>query len=389
MSGFFTKDTAVLDVTSRTVCAMVGVKQAQSVFGIVASEENSHSGFENGEWLDIADTERAAVAALKAATEKSQTRVKTLFIGVPGEFLAIKTRRVCVTLDRSRRVIDADIDYLIKKGANFPHNGFSVINSSAIYYSVDTSDKLYSDVRGLTASKVEGYVSYLLCEDVFTDLIDKTAAECGFKEVRYVASQWAQGIALLEKEQRDNPYVLIDIGYISSTVAVGRGEGLLDVKSFSLGGGHISADIYEALEVPFELAEEAKELCDLNLNYSDNAVLVSDGSHVVYAADTCEIVRAELDSFAQILSDILAEEEAAVPEYAPIYLTGEGIASMRGAKKYLSEALGKSIEIVTPILPGYVRPEDSSKIALLTVADTLNKEGAKGVIKRIFSGGKR
>ena len=34
MSGLFTKDIVVLDVTSRLISAIVGVKKAQSVFGI-------------------------------------------------------------------------------------------------------------------------------------------------------------------------------------------------------------------------------------------------------------------------------------------------------------------------------------------------------------------
>lgn len=72
------------------------------------------------------------------------------------------------------------------------------------------------------------------------------------------------------------------------------------MKSFSMGGAHICADIFEALDVPFEMAEEAKRLVDLNLNYSDEAVLVSDGENAVYAQDACEIAKNRLDVFAEI-----------------------------------------------------------------------------------------
>lgn len=145
------------------------------------------------------------------------------------------------------------------------------------------------------------------------------------------------------------------------------------MKSFSMGGAHICADIFEALDVPFEMAEEAKRLVDLNLNYSDEAVLVSDGENAVYAQDACEIAKNRLDVFAEILSDIFKEIEDDAPSYMSVYLTGEGVASMRGAKKYLSEQLGKNIEIITPKLPGFVKPEDSSKASLLVMADNLSK----------------
>lgn len=143
------------------------------------------------------------------------------------------------------------------------------------------------------------------------------------------------------KEQRDSVYMLIDIGYLSSSVCIAKGEGILEMKSFSMGGAHICADIYEALDVPFDMAEEAKRLVDINLNYNDEAVLVGDGENVVYAADACEIAKNRLDVFADVISDIFKEIEEDAPSYVPVYLTGEGVASMRGAKKYLSEQLGK------------------------------------------------
>lgn len=182
-------------------------------------------------------------------------------------------------------------------------------------------------------------------------------------------------------------FAVADIGYISSSLLVGSGEGILDLKSFSLGGGHISADMCEALDVDFELAEKARELVDLNLNYADDAILVADaGDNVIYGTEACEIVRAALDSFAEIIGGIL--DEAELPSYAPLYLTGEGIAAIRGAKKYLGTALGRTVEIVAPKLPGYAKPCNATKISLLVVAESLAKFNFAESIKKLFNGGK-
>ena len=62
---------------------------------------------------------------------------------------------------------------------------------------------------------------------------------------------------------------------------------------------------------------------------------------------------------------------------------------MRGVKKYLSEKVGKNIELITPKLPGYVNAEESSKTALLLMSDTLSKNSIGDVIKSIFNGGKK
>ena len=76
-------------------------------------------------------------------------------------------------------------------------------------------------------------------------------------------------------------------------------------------------------------------------------------------------------------------------KYPTNALASRFVASMRGAKKYLSEQLGKNIEIITPKLPGFVKPEDSSKASLLVMADNLSKFDFGAFIKKLFNGGKK
>ena len=389
MGNIFTKDIAVLDVTSRLVSAIVGAKKAQSVFGIKAVSEQACQGYENGEWFDAVDTVQVAKDVLVDAMKKAGSRTKRLFISVPAEFVTVVCKEVSVTLDKTRRVLDEDIDYLLEKGNDFEGSGYETINTSAIYFAIDDNEKLFSDVRGMNAERIEACVSYVLCEKSYLEMFDEVGASLGFKDIRYIATPWAECMGLLEKEQRDKVYMLIDVGYMSTSVALAKGDGILDLKSFSMGGAHIAGDIYEALEVPFELAEEAKRLVDLNLNYTKDAVLVSSGEDLVRAADALEVAKSRLDVFADIFGDIFKEIEADVPGYMEVYLTGEGIASIRGAKKYLSEQLGKNIEIITPKLPGFIKPEDSSKASVLLMADTLSKSSFGEVIKKIFNGGKK
>ncbi|MCM1305685.1 MAG: hypothetical protein NC303_00015 [Firmicutes bacterium] len=389
MSGLFTKDIVVLDVTSRLISAIVGVKKAQSVFGIKSIVETEQPGYADGEWFDKNETLQAAEQALSQAMVAANSRAKRLFIGVPSEFVLVVSKHVSVRLDRRRRIADDDIDFLLRKGNDFYLSDFIVVNTSAVYFAINGDEKLYSDVRGMYADSVDACVSYVLAERRFVNMFDGVADKLGFKDVRYIASNWAECVALLDNEQRENTYVLIDVGYLSSSVSIAKGEGVLDMKSFSLGGAHISADICEALDVPFEYAEEAKSLVDINLNYSDGKWLVHRDEQEIMACEVVPIVKGRLDVFASVISSIIDGFAENTSSYLPIYLTGEGIASMRGARKYLSEKIGKNIELVTPKLPGFVKAEDSSKTALLLMADTLYKEGIGGMIKSIFNGGKK
>ena len=389
MSGLFTKDIVVLDVTSRLISAIVGVKKAQSVFGIKSIVEKEQSGYADGQWFDEAEMVTTVKSVLAEAMRSANSRSKRLFVGVPGEFVSVVSKRVSVRLDRRRRIADDDIDYLLQKGNDFGPSDFVLINTSAVYFSINGDEKLYADVRGMYADSVDACISYVLAERRFVKTFDRIGEELGFSDVRYVASNWAECVALLDNEQRENTYVLIDVGYLSSSVSIAKGEGVLDMKSFSLGGAHISADICEALDVPFEYAEEAKDIVDINLNYSENKWLVKRDGQEIKACEVVPIVKSRLDVFADIILNILDGFSENTSSYLPIYLTGEGIASMRGARKYLSEKIGKNIELVTPKLPGFMNAEDSSKTALLLMADTLLKTGIGDVIKSIFNGGKK
>ncbi len=394
MSGLFTKDIVVLDVTSRLISAIVGVKKAQSVFGIKSVVEKSHPGYEDGVFYDLAQTVRTVEEVLSEAMRNTNSHSRRLFIGVPAEFVTVVSKNVSLKFDRRRRIVDDDIDYLFAKGNDFADSAFALINTSAVYYAMDGDDKLYSDIRGFYADGIEACVSYMLAERTFIDTLDAIAKDLGFKDIRYVATNWAECVTLLESNQRESAFVLVDIGYLSSSVSLAQGEGVLDMKSFSVGGGHIAGDICEALEIPFDLAEEAKRSVDINLKYDNDAMLVSqyDEDGNLYEVKSCEaaqIAKGRLDLIAALLKGIIDGFGSAVPSYMPVYLTGEGIASMRGAIKYLSEKVGKELEIVMPKLPGFVKPEDSSKTSLMLIADTLAKRSFGDKIKSIFNGGKR
>ncbi|MDE6302459.1 MAG: cell division FtsA domain-containing protein, partial [Clostridia bacterium] len=305
------------------------------------------------------------------------------------EFATVVNKDVSINLDRRRHIADDDIDYLIARGKDFDEKNYICANTAAVYYSIDGDEKLITDVRGMTAQRVSARISYMLAEKRFVSMFDRIASDLGFRDVRYIVSDWAQCVMLLDEEQREDSFALLNIGYLSSSVTLAKGEGLLGMRSFSVGGGHISADIYSALEVPFDLAQEAKDMLDLNLNYAEDAVLVRDDNYIIYAGDACEIAKSRLNMLADVIATIFKDFAEDAPSYLPIYLTGDGIASMRGAKKYLSEKLKKNIEILTPTLPGFITAKDSSKTALLLMADTLSGGSLGDMIKSIFSGGKK
>ena len=74
---------------------------------------------------------------------------------------------------------------------------------------------------------------------------------------------------LLSDTKRENPSIIVDCGYLSTSVSITKGNGLLSLNSFSVGGAQVTSDLSECLKISYNEAEELKKqiiLC-INLSY--------------------------------------------------------------------------------------------------------------------------
>ncbi len=371
MKSIFSNDIAILDVTSKSVVSLIGAKSAPGLFSVKADVEENYSGFGGGNWFDKDDLMQAVSYVLKTAKRQSKTHARTLHISVPSEFLSVQTVDVQISLDRSRRIVDEDIKFLIAKGDTFSSQDYVSISEIPMYFQVDDSDLLFADVRNKRAKVVKSRISYVLCDREYVDIFESLAIDAGYKRTKFVSSTWSMALGLLESEQRDDGFMLINTDYLTTSVMLGSGDGIIDLKSFSLGGGHIAGDIYSSLEIPFDIAEYAKDVVDLNLEYSADSVLYSKGELSVLAKQVAEIVRCDVETIAETVLKIKKNYEFDLPYTMPIYITGESVACVRGAVKVFSEIFDRKVEVVSPNMPNYSENKHSSKIALLKVAETL------------------
>ena len=51
-----------------------------------------------------------------------------------------------------------------------------------------------------------------------------------------------------------------------------------------------------------------------------------------------------------------------------VYITGEGVKAVRGTAEHLSNRLVKNVEIISPAVPYYDKPQFSSLLSLLNIA---------------------
>lgn len=363
-------ETAILDFGSSKITVLIGERGVNDTINVKGFGASKYAGFGNGEWVKPEELGEAINKAITAAESNSGIKIMHLYIGVPGEFTAVDCREVNVALPKRRKINDNDVLALMDAGDDFDQSVSEVINIQPIYYNLDNDRRVLQPV-GVISSKLGGVLSYITAEVRFTGFIRKILADMGITSVEYVSSVLAESLLLFDETERDNTAVLIDVGYFTTSVAVIRGDGILSLGSFSLGGAHITGDLAESLGISFTDAENLKRKVVLSINASDNDIYEIGGDNGVKTLSASlvnEIVIHRVFVIGKMVEKCLEMCKYETPDYIPYSLTGGGISYIRGAKDVLSQKLGRNVEVVTPRLPQVNKPDMSSSWGLLDMA---------------------
>jgi len=205
----------------------------------------------------------------------------------------------------------------------------------------------------------------------------------------------AQSIYLLPKKKREGYAFLLDIGFMTSSISVVYGNGIVHEEKFNCGIASVLVALIKTLGVDYAVAEEMLELANISggniprdLTYStelDERVF-----SVQYIND---VIKWGLDGLCErvdvFLRKYYREKKTLAMSVNPISVTGEGISGIKGAAEHISKRIGWLTETVCPDLPYYDKPTCSSRIALLNMA--LSDRKQKSWWQSIFNnfGGKK
>ena len=371
---------AVLDIGSSKITALVGTRGANDTICIKAFDETAYSGFQDGAFFE---PEKAALAIKKGITSiqrLTKSLPSVVWVGVPGEFSASVCRDAGVAFRSRRKVSEIDVEELFDGADVFGENrDYTVTDRTAVSYTLDDSVRTLHPV-GQTCSKISAQLCFVLAEKRFTAFVSKILNGLGVSEVRFVSALLAEGRYLFDEEERETPKVLVDAGFITTSVAVFRGDGMIANKTFPMGGGHITADLCECLHMSYEDADLLKGKVSLDLEVADDEKYDLGQGKTQLCSIVHQIVTDRLDVFVKLIRRCLTE--CGLEKERDLSLTGGGIAYLKGARGYLSRQLATEIEVRSPGLPAVGKPEMSSVYALCDLA--LSRQRKRGFWSRLF-----
>lgn len=376
---------AVLDVGSSKISVLVGQRGVNDTLTVKYMVKKKYDGFAEGKFLDVATLEEAVSSAIKEVGDALKTKITEITVGVPGAFVRLENRKYKLVFEKKKRINSGDIEDLFDAGQSLVEtDGFEIINRSDIYFALDDSRRVFDPV-GLSSSILGGYICYTLCGKYFIDTMHNVLKRSGITSVGFVFEGIAESLFFFDERSRENPSLVIDCGYITTTAFFTLGKGLIAKHSEDFGSGIIAFWMVKSFKISPDVADKLQRMLNLSLTKPSEQTykIEAQNGYDEYSAEEINGAAFEtLDAYVENLEAFIAENSNKLKSGFGVYITGGGISYIRGIREYLSSKLGVPVDILKPKIPSYSKPEDASELSVLDY--TLAKKEEKKGLWRFF-----
>lgn len=366
---------SVMDIGTSKLAVLMGNRGINNTLKILASSSQEYAGYYNGEFVEPEKLNEDIANALAKAEINANAKIKKLYVGVPADFCTCITKQFMQNFSDKLKIEESDILEIYQQANELKDNDkYILISCSPIYFVLDDGRQVINPI-GEKTSRISGEISYIYAEKSFISKINVALRMFGISSVEYLSSTLAENMYLLSDSKRLTPSILIDCGFVSTSVSITKGNGLLSLNSFSVGGGQITSDLCECLKISYKEAEELKKQIILSVvpQLSDGYELKKQNQvSLIPMTEANEIVSARLEMICALINKCLTATQKKDLYKIPFYLTGGGICFIKGSKDYLSKYFGVNVEILSPPNLQLSKPNYSALLGLLNSA--INQE---------------
>ncbi len=367
---------AILDVRSYEIVFFLGSKGVNDTFVFSGTHTEKYDGFSSEGFFDEDNFRKAVVAAITSVRQNYDGVIGEIYVGVPSPFVTVRTKGHTLSFPSKRKISSSDIQALYESGLNDLMAEEKCIRHSAMYFTLGDNRKYFfaEDLYGVPTTLLKGALSYYFVNAQFDKVTSSVLKNLGFDTVHFLPSTLAQALYVVPESKRDGYAFLLDIGFLTSSISVVYGNGIVREKSFNCGLGTVLVSLMQALGVEYTIAEEMLKTANISggsvpkeLTWTSEREEISFpvwkiNESIKYGFDQlCEQVDAFFTAYYQ-------EKANTLLMINPISVTGEGLGGIAGCLEHISKRLNRLTEAVYPDLPYYDKPAFSSRMSLLNMA---------------------
>ncbi len=343
---------AAIDFGTSKIVTLLAESGGFNRCDIIGSGTVPYDGYIDGHWNAPEKLSEAVRSSISAAELEAKTHIKELYVGVPCDYMRVVSTDAQIPVRAADgRVADEDVNAVEDAAAdklNLIDQGGVVIHRSPAWFSVDGGKKTMSPV-GLRGQTLTAATSFIIADPAFIEDIRALFKELGITIMGFLSPSMGEALLLLPLEDRDRAAVLIDVGYINTEFSVVEGDAIVYHVVLPLGGGHIAADLATELQIPMHAAEQIKRsyifMPDEFDPVGDPEVIDNEGKRLTFPLSFVKrVVEKDVDDLAEMVNLALKDAAKHLSSRSQIFMTGGGLAMMRGGREYLAGKLGRPVK---------------------------------------------
>ncbi len=383
--------TAAIEFGTSKVMCVIGREKSIGRFEVLGAGEAKYEGIKNGRWRKSSNVEESVAKALAFAERKAKKRVREAFIGVPGGFCKVICCEGYAEITGGK-VTERDIENMIEDAEKqLDDIRYTVVSSTPVYFVLDDGNH-YIDVLGCQARELRGLVSFVFASNDFIGDVTAILNGLNVKARAFIPEVLAESLFLVPTEERDCSAVLLNIGYFDTNVTVVYGDAIVYNKTVHAGGMHIASDLSIVMNMDVESAEQIKKRFSFGLENNgtklyDYAKLKNGRLEKYSHATISEVIDARVEQICSLIYDALQHSPLNIARRTRIYLSGGGLAMMKGSRDALQKYLKRQVRVSIVEAPQLSTPNYYVALALLDYvfeSDYLGEgRGGKSIFGRL------
>ncbi len=343
---------AAIDFGTSKIVTLVAESGGFNRCDIIGSGTVPYDGYLDGRWNAPDKLATAVRSSISAAELESKMKIKELYVGVPCEYMRVLCASAEVSVaEPDGRVTDQDVNAVQDVAADqldLAHENGVVIHRSPAWFMIDGGKKGMSPV-GMRGRSLSAQVSFILADPDFIESIRELFSAMGITVMGFLSPSMGEALLLLPLDDRDRAAVLADVGYLNTEFSVVWGDALVYHCVLPVGGGHMTADLATELEIPMRAAEQIKRsyifLPDEFDPASDPEVVDEAGKRLTFPLTLVKsIIEKDASELAEMIGLAIKDAEGMLGPRSQVFVTGGGIAMMRGGREFLAQKLGRPVK---------------------------------------------
>ena len=342
---------AAIEFGTSKIVTMIAQSGGMDRLDIIGSGTVPYDGFSDGDWNTPGQMIQRVGDSIAAAELEANSKIKEIYVGVPGEYIHVRSCETEVELTEG--VVDEEAINAVQDAAadllEIRDSGGLVMHRTPSWFIVDDGKKTMSP--GGKGTRLRAMTTFVIADPQFIEDVSEMLGQHDITILGFLSPSLGESLLVLSLEERDRGALLIDVGYLNTEISVVEGDAIVYHAILPRGGGHITADLAMGLRIPMKAAEQIKRGYVFNPDEFD-----MDSFSEVYDENgrrrniPRKVVGEIVDKSFKELTDMIGmtiENDAGqyLGKRSQVYLTGGGIALMRGAREALAGAIGRPVKI--------------------------------------------